>query len=202
MLGHPDPATNIARRFRKPCNTYCCARAHAKPKIICNIKLRLGCQRKKSMVAPRRQPITRHAAAATPSGKSSNQIARKKLSNRKPRSRNDSSRTRWEESISAKASTTGIAITVLLNPAAEASIHSAIRIEETTDTISHPARAQSLKTVFAEDIVELTLSPLPFLKASIWADRRRRGIAEACRLFAACVVRQSVRGAPRRFAPH
>jgi len=105
------------------------------------------CHLRKSIRSPdHRLKMTNRMDTAS-IGSSKSNIARTKLSKRKPRSRRVSFRTRCEKNMKANASATGTATISLLNSATADRIHSAIRIDETTDTISQAARAGSPMTV-------------------------------------------------------
>src|SRR5438552_17132702 len=111
--------------------------------MSCTAYGRLMCHRKKSTRAPVHQAIARHPIAVTIIGSVKSPMARRKLSKRKPRSRAVSPRKRCELIERTNAKPIGTAREILVQSTATEASHSAMKIDETTDAISHPARAQS-----------------------------------------------------------
>src|SRR2546430_17577400 len=83
-----------------------------------------------------------HTIAVTIIGNVKSPPARKKLSKRKPRSRAVSPRKRCELIERTNAKPIGTAREILVQSTATEASHSAMKIDETTDAISHPARAR------------------------------------------------------------
>src|SRR5437867_1425748 len=96
--------------------------------------------------------------------------ARRKLSRRNPKSRRFSLRIKCELITRTKAKVTGIKTINLERPPAADRIHSAMSTDETTDAISHAARARSLGR-FASESFKRAESPI------IIADRSETGMA-------------------------
>src|SRR3989442_3468216 len=94
------------------------------------------------MRSPVHQPIARHMIAVRIIGNVKSPMARRKLSKRKPRSRAVSPRKRCDLIERTNAKPIGNAAEIIVQSTATEASHSAMKIDETTDAISHPARAR------------------------------------------------------------
>jgi len=129
-----DRRAICARRFTNACMTYCWAKAHSGKK---RKRGRAGNDSNRKL--PLYQPASTITTPAMSVGIARAIVADAKLSSLKPISRIVSPRKRCELSMKTNAKPTGIAATSLLPPANTSTTHSAIRNEDTTDTISQPA---------------------------------------------------------------
>src|SRR5213593_4300557 len=90
-----------------------------------------------------KEPMISSRTAMSNIGGNSHPAALTKLSRRMPSSFGFSRRSRCEAIMRANASAIGIAMIDLLMPTAATTSHSAIRIDEQTEAISHAANAGS-----------------------------------------------------------